>query len=219
VVATAPPIIVSKSGKLKYRIPGERGFYWRTWENIPEQHREYVRVHYPSFPPVEERLAQPESRYAERIAYYQDRVEMLRRVNETSSDPQQRGQAKSAAEQYKLAIEVLKEADNIPEDAEAWFVTVPGEMKTIIPPHVDEEWSPEAEIKTADHYFHAKDPIQIAWLRRHIRLRMQPRLYEKPIGSFPQLDIETGDFIGGEEFGWTNWQSYSAGVASRRFRG
>ncbi len=200
-VVTERPLVVSRTGKLKFYSPDAKHIVWKGWADLSGTEREVVRDEFPAFAAQYEDAGAP-GRYADIIEYYAYRLEESKRVVREGRDGADRGYARGAASQYALAIEVLREAELIPEGSDCWFAIYPTELTTNVPPtfrpdHMDYE--PGLVIRSFRHVMRLSDPRHIATMRRLVR---NPQILPNRVlvertdaeAKYPLLS-EAGDFI------------------------
>lgn len=151
------------------------------------------------------------NRYAGRIRQYEERIAVLKQtVNNATESDDRRGRAATDIEQFQEAIDMLNEAAQIGTDETAWFVSNQSDFRVMIPPVLPGIYNRDMHrIESYNMYYHAKDPIHIAVLRRTTK-DAGSHIHEMPVGTFPIMDWETRSFEG-----WGSWQLFAARDAKR----
>ncbi len=219
-MVTAERPVTTKDGKRMRFHSAEAGkLAWKSWDEMSVGEKEQVRNEYPSFAAENEGTGDA-GRYANEVEYFESRIAALTEVSRSGQTPSDRFKARAAVQQYRKGIDVLREAETIPEGTRAWFAVIPGELTSYVPPHfgtgsLEIEYPNVTLIRTVDHVYDTTDPIRIGWLRKLMR-EPDPgsnyRLYEVEQGQYPMLD-DYGDLIG-----FVNVDTYRNNEAARSVR-
>jgi hypothetical protein len=225
--ATDAPKVVTSGNRMRFYSPDAQRLVWKAWGEMTPAEQVVVREKYPSAVPEDERSGDV-GRYSDLIEYYSARLQQAQEVVRTGRDGVERGHAAGAIPEFRMAIEVLREAETIEEPADAWFAVVPGEFKTRIPPRLSgpymNDMDPGWIVKTQNHVTRLSNPIHIAWMRRQVRDgNVNDRyVFEKeldparPLDSqslYPCIDTDSGELIV-----WATRDEFHRGVAAKRFR-
>ncbi len=203
ILVTAERPVTTKDGRrLRFHSAEAGKLAWKSFDEMSVAEKAQVRTEYPSFAAEFEGTGEA-GRYANEIEYFESRIAALTEVARSGQTPSDRFKARAAVQQYRKGIEVLREAETIPEGTRSWFAVVPGELTAFVPPHfgtgsLEIEYPNVTLIRTVDHIYDTDDPIRIAWMRKLLREPDQNnnyRLYETEHGQYPMLD-DHGMLIG-----------------------
>lgn len=206
----------TEDGRLKF-YSRERGkktgaFAYDTWENMSTDERAWYCRKWPEWTPPDGDaaaevdaprevsaplpVAREANRYARQIDQFLHRADQLESQANVSADNDRYGRLLNDASQFRLAVELLREAEQVEPGADVTFGYAPGYgMSTRLPPAVSgyEIYEP---IRIPLHTYRTNDPIRIAWLRRLIRERADDNLVELQSHDLDAAVSPSGDLMG-----------------------
>lgn len=139
----------------------------------------------------------PPSRYQRQIQQFEERAAQLEQQANMSADNNRYGRLLNDASQFRLAAELLREAELVEPGADVTFGYAPRYgMSTRLPPAVS-GWEAFEPIRIPYHTYRTNDPVRIAWLRRLIRERADDNLCE-----LEAHDLDAAVSPSGELMGW-----------------
>jgi hypothetical protein len=203
--------------KIKFWSPDSRRISYKAWEDMSEAEHQYLLDKQPGLVPDHVRATIGTGRYADLLEFYTDRMEQAKgRYREARLD-RERLLANDEIAQYREAIELLKEAETIPEGTDTQFAIQPGgrEFFFRLPPHLDEfKHAPIFEpIQFHRHVFRTDNPVYIAALRRTLRAGYVEGLAEVGVGQYPLIGRENWTFLG-----YGPLATYETGVSENVYR-
>lgn len=208
----------TEDGRLRF-YSWERGkktgaFAYDTWANMSTDERDWYRRKWPEWtPPADDDAApigvaspavsvpspvrQEYNRFTRQRDSFLERADQLESQANVSGDNDRYGRLLNDAAQFRLAADLLREAENVEPGADVTFGYAPNYgMSTRLPPAVSgyEIYEP---IRIPLHTYRTNDPVRIAWLRRLIRERADDNLSE-----LPSHDLDAAVSPNGELMGW-----------------
>lgn len=203
-------VVAEARQTIKFWSPDLKRLAYKTWDEMSIAEQTYLRDNKPELLPAEARPSGT-GRYLDVIEEFEFQRNDAKRALKESQNRRDKLMATWALSEYQLALDVLHEAEMIPEGAEAQFAHLTSTaFRTRIPPrHNADERSDDTLLIFSNHILRTNLPHAIAWLRRMIRDGLVPELREVKVGEYPAIARDTGAFIG-----WVDRTNYMNGVTA-----